>query len=275
MAKDKSKVFASIARRASKAWKSSRKVEASARGRRLPAGLINAVGKVQGFTVDEDKKGNPYVFIKCICLEPEDVKGTPFRLAHFIRPTKTQAIEQVLERFANDLKLLGCDEDEVNKSDISDWEGLLKELVSRKPVFLFNTWAPADSRPGSDPFVNVQRVVEDGEETEEEEEEEEEEEAEEAEEGTEEEEESEEEESEEEETEEETEEEEESEEEEAEEATQPKKGDIYLLKTSPKSKPAKCKVTAISKPREVATMKRLEDGKVFKDVPWEKLLPAD
>lgn len=76
-----------------------------------------------------------------------------------------------------------------------------------------------------------------------------------------------------EEDEEEEEEEEEAEEEEAEEDEwKPEKGEVYAYKAPGMKKAIDCEVTAVFESKETVNLKNLNDNKVYKSVPWDKLI---
>jgi hypothetical protein len=73
--------------------------------------------------------------------------------------------------------------------------------------------------------------------------------------------------------EEEEEEEEEAEEEEAEEDEwKPEKGEVYAYKAPGMKKAIDCEVTAVFESKETVNLKNLNDNKVYKSVPWDKLI---
>jgi len=55
----------------------------------------------------------------------------------------------------------------------------------------------------------------------------------------------------------------------------PDKGDVYLYSVNNRAKAREVDVTSVNKSKETVNVKRVDDGKVFKDVPWTKLQGAD
>ena len=62
------------------------------------------------------------------------------------------------------------------------------------------------------------------------------------------------------------------EDEEEEEAEEPSKGDVYNYKPKGARKPVECEVTAVFPKKQVVTLKNLDDGKLYKAVPWDSLI---
>lgn len=55
----------------------------------------------------------------------------------------------------------------------------------------------------------------------------------------------------------------------------PLKGDVYLYKASSKGKPREVEVVTVNKGQETVSVKRVDDGKTFKGVSWDKLEGAE
>ena len=153
--KTKSNVMAKLNKRAGRSWKNARETEAKAKGSQLPGGIVRGVAQLSAFKIDEDKKGNPYVFLTGTVQEPDDFFGLKATAQHFIKATDTKTVEDKLEGLVSDLKLLGADT--VEESDIDDLPAIIEGLVEEAPFFFFNTWAPDDGNT----FVFIQGLAED------------------------------------------------------------------------------------------------------------------
>ena len=55
----------------------------------------------------------------------------------------------------------------------------------------------------------------------------------------------------------------------------PEVGETYLCKPPRQKKEAECEITTVNKSKETVTVKRLSDGKIFKNVAWDKLSDVD
>jgi len=272
MAKKKasSAVLAKLKKRGGRSWKKAREAEGQAKGSTLPGGIVRGVAQLTGFKLDVDKKGNPYVFLQAKVAEPEEYAGVKTSIQHFIRATENKTVEDKLEGLVSDMKLLGADT--VEDSDIDDLPDILGELAEAQPMFYFNTWAPEDGGT----YVFIQGLAEDQDEPlpdeDEDEDPEDDEEEDEAEDEDSEDEEDESEDEDEEETEDEDEEEEEEEEpEDEEEDWVPDKEDVYMLKPSPRAKPAEFEVKTVNKTKKTVSGVFVKSGKKKANVPWDNL----
>lgn len=262
-----SKLMTRLKNKTKGSWKRARKAEAQAKGQRLPAGLQNATARFSEWKLAEDKNSNPYFVLTGIVEEPEEHGGKKVQLMHFISETENRTVEQKLEKLTSDLKLLGCVD--VEECELDELPDLLDGLAEEAPLFLFNTWQPKDS---DDVFVFIQGLAEDegvdeedDEDLDEEEDEEEEEDDDEILDEDEEEEEA---------YEDDEEYEDEEEEDDEEEDWQPSKGETYGYKATARAKAADATVTSVNAKQQTVNLKRTGDGKLFKAVPWDKLLDA-
>ena len=188
---------------------------------------------------------------------------------HRFEETQYRSLEENLERFSSDLQLLGADTEGTTEDD---WDEILEGLEEEKPHFYFNSFEwEANGRTGVS--ATIQGLAEDWDESEEgdeeveddeEEEEDEEPPFDEDEEGD------------EEEADEDSDEEEEDEDsDEEDEVSDPEKEDVWLYKASPRGKPKECEVTSVNKRAKTVSLKRLDDGKTFSKVSWDKLIASE
>lgn len=301
------KALLKLKAKAKGAWNRSRKKEPKAAMGNLPPNVQGGVARFSSYKIDLDKKGDPYVVLTGIALEPENVQGKRVSKTHFIKAGKETTVEDKLDKLCSDLQLISGESlDEVDLDAISEF---LDSLAKDKPYYGFNTWLGRATKAFPNPQVqiNIEGPVEwEGEEPEEEEEEEE------VDEDTDDEEEDEEEEEtpkrtkkpvkkaaakssasggkkppkkktakaeEEDEPEDEEEEDEEDvdndEDEEGEEASLPAKGDIYLFKPKGKKEAIEVKVVLVNEDESTVKVKEVEGGRLHPDVPFDKLMVAD
>jgi len=256
-----------------KDWKKARSATVTPRGSALPAGIIRGVARVTGWKIDEDKNGDPYIFINLVVCSPETSKDVKAQAQYFIHETKTKTAEQKLAELTSDLKLLGCDLDGTTEKDLPK---ILKKLKKDAPYLYFNTV----SYGTGDPMLFIQKLAKDYEEDEASDDEDEEEDSDEDESEDEDEDDKDddsddedEDESDDEDDEDEDEDEDEEEEEDA--PWIPAKDDIYLYKPPKKKKGVEARGTKVSEKKKTVSLKEEGGKKVWKDVSWTKLKSAE
>lgn len=258
-----------------------------------------------------DDKKVPYLMLGAQVITPEEYEGARINIMHFLEPNEYNSMEDITDNICSDLKLLDetgelVDED----TDIDDLDSILDQLIEAAPVFRFNSTGSKKSDRvyySIQGLVDDEDVEEDDDDAEVEEEEEagDEEEAEdleaedtpieelieaadsgdedaiaacyewfaegtevdpdeyqtwaeayaaiedgegdEADEGA------------------------EDGEPDEEEEVVPAKGDYFGYKATPKGSVQEVVVQTIRKANKTCTIKRVSDGKIFKDVKWEKL----
>ena len=242
-------------------------------GSRLPEGIEGGVARLVdcrfGIYEKGDNKGEFFFIARGVVLRPLDHGGVSVQGMHTqivepmcstpkrSRPTVDDHVDWVL----NEMRKLGADTTELTIEDLEQTAADLKEAA---PAFRFRTWK--GDKQTSGPFKDREpRVNEQWEGVCEYDEEEEEDVVDETKE------------------EEETvkggkkaavKEEEEPDEEGAakeEESSEPEKEEVYLYKPKGAKKRVECEVTAVFKKTQRVTLKNLDDGKVYKDVPWDDL----
>jgi len=263
----------------------------------LPGGINNGIAKIVEAKVGTYSKGanegQSFVYLagtivepasvtavrqiwrdgKIEALEPEvvDVEGQRTSILLPLCSTtnqagKTTSVDEHVERMLNELRKLGVDTSEM--VDMDDLTAMLEGVKEAQPFFKFSTSAgkPSAQYPTERIWENwygckgledyepeESDAIEDDTEEEEEAEEEDTEEGEEAMEK------------------EEADDEPPPEKEEADDEPPPEKEDVYLFKPPRARNAVECEVTAVFPGKETCNLKNLDDGKVYKAVPWGRL----
>jgi hypothetical protein len=281
----------------------------------LPPGITGGIAQISAARFGEFKsganEGEPFIYLAGVVKKPSqhiyspkvfadgavqvleaqtmDILGLQTGMTLPLCDTQTATgkvtnFDANFEIAMNELRKLGVDTSEIQTQE--DIQELLDLLLEEKPHFRFSTSAgkPTAAYPEARTWENWRgdRGLEEYEEEDSDDEVEEEEDEEEEETNDEEEEEEEEEEDDEEndveeddEDEDDEEEEEDEEEDEEEEEFIPVKGDIYLYKPPRKKKWIDVEATRILKTKKTCNLKSYDDGKIFKDVPWDKLKESE
>jgi hypothetical protein len=266
---DRSKLFSQVKKGLSKSFDKAKTKAPVKRGQQLPGGIVNGHATLSSWNISktEDKKV-PFLSITGIVTLPEEHEGARATVTHYLQPNDWNTWDDITMNLVSDLKLMGAEIDELDLDDLPD---LLDNLCKEKPEFVFNTRTGKRKSKDRDPmvYVSIQGLVGDEEasDTEAEGDEDDEEADAEGEDS----EESEGEEDSEEEGDEEGDTDEEAEDDEPAESVVPEKGDACNFKTSPK-KVELVEILRVFKDKETVNLKVSETGKIFKDVPWAKLI---
>ena len=264
--KGKSKLMNKLKKTAKGSWKRSREKAPQAKGSQLPGGIIRGVAQLSSYKFDEDKNGNPYFFLTGVVKEPEELAGCKASAQHFIKETQQKSVQDKLDGLSSDLQLLGA---QLEGTNIDDIPGIIADLVKQKPHFLFNTVSFKDDQ-GERTYVFIQGLAEGWEDSDDDAESEDEEdddgddeddvdtpdEEDDDDDGD-------------------DSDEDEGDGDEDDEEWEPKKKDVYLYKSTPKGKSKEVEIIGVNKKKETVTAKRIEDGKVFKNIGWDKLEGTD
>jgi len=278
----KSRLLSKFKKASRGTWKKNRDKKPSAKGAVLPGGLVRAVAKFSGYDIAEDKNGTLYFKLVGEVVEPEEFAGMNANVFHRMKETQTKTVQDKIQAFQDDLKLLGADLAEIDEDQI---ETVLEDLKDEGRHFFFNTWQPeADARnPNPSTFVFIQGpadewddsddgpvVVDDDDDDEKApwDEDDEEDDADDLEDDS---------------------------QDDAEDDTdvdeddadddlddddddddggddwEPVKGDVYRFKASARSSLDECEVMTVNKGKSTCKLKRTKDGKTFPNVPWDKL----
>lgn len=280
---NKSRIVGKIKKRSKGAWKKSRSKQASARGQQLPGGIVRGVAQFSSYNIDENDNKVPFISLTGIVKEPEEYRGARATVTHRFEETERESIEDKMDKFSSDLQLLGCDTEGTTEDD---WDGLLAELVKDKPHFYFNTreweFTGRDGSTVKGTTVFIQGLAEDWDDDDEVPNDDEPEDDEDGEDN---------------EPDDEPEDDDDdsadddgddseddsdedgdddgNDDDEGDDDWVPEKGDIYLHQVNSRAKAREVEVQSVNKSEETVNVKRVDDGKVFKDVPWDKLQGAD
>lgn len=237
------------------------------RGRSLPGGIRDGIAKLISHKIDLDKNQNPYVLLSFVALIPESEKGTRASTMYGFSELEWRTLEECYDQFYGDLQLMGYDTSDL---EIDEFDKVLTDLAESEIYVTFNTKKRKNS---DDVDFYIQGLADeddlaelDLDDTGEEEDEEEDEEAE-----TEETEDDEEEEDNDEAEEDDDEAEEEEDDSDEDSDWTPEKGEVYGYKVNSRSKSAPYKVTSVNKSKQTVALKGEDNGKVYKDVSWDKL----
>lgn len=170
-----SEILAKLKGRASGAHENIKDAEAHVGGRKLPGGMKGAVAQVVGADLASyqigEYEGEPYIYIQARCIDPTEFHGISlgFEMKYDLAETKFASAEENLERFYNDMKLIGFEAEIQALDDESEVVQMVYEYMNNKdeePVlFVFNTAVrerKSKGQPTGDYPVNVQGVPEEG-----------------------------------------------------------------------------------------------------------------
>jgi len=265
----------SLKKAAPSAHKKSRDTEVQVQGGGLPEGIARGVAQFTDYKLGEiskgKAKGKKYMSLKSTVVEPSQYRGLSAVKNIYFRETKNKSIADQIVAFNNELKKLGAD---LSGTTEDDWFEILDVLKDEGPYHYFHTWKGEATPQYPNPQVNTEfdgvmgledysdpSSVNDGVEDNTEVEEEDEDDSlpfDEAEDGD---------------DEEEYEEvEEEYEEDDEEGDLVPSKGDTFDYQPPRAKEPSPCVVTAVFLSSQKVNLRRVDDDKAFKGVPWEKLL---
>lgn len=163
--KSDSQIFKSIAKKTGEFHESLKATEATARGRTISPNIKKAVGQVSEMTCGVNRNNQPFINIRCVCIENPDGSteggdvGTLFGLMHTFATRGKMTVQIATQMFYNDIKLLGVEVEETD--DVETLLATAKEYFStEKPVFVFNTGRQSGDY---DPNVFVQGLAANGE----------------------------------------------------------------------------------------------------------------
>jgi len=257
----------SLKKAAPSAHKKSRDTEVQVQGGGLPEGIARGVAQFTDYKLGEiskgKAKGKKYMSLKSTVIEPAQYRGLSAVKNIYFRETKNKSIADQIAAFNNELKKLGAD---LSGTTEDDWFEIMDVLKDESPYHYFHTWKGEATPQYPNPSVNTEfdgimgledysdpSAVNDGvqDNTEEEEEEEDDDDTVEDDDSN--------------------DDESYDDDDEGEEYEAPSKGDTFNYQPPRAKESSPCVVTAVFESSEKVNLRRVEDDKAFKGVPWEKL----
>lgn len=138
------------------AWARARTVVPEARGSGgLPPGLDGAVGICKAYKFDAtEKKGDPYFSLQLVVVEPAELIGKKGTAFWFMNKSEYQTLDEAYANLSNDLQLMGKEMPE----DLAKVTNLFKELCDSETAVIFKTSTPR--KAGNMPKVFIQGLAE-------------------------------------------------------------------------------------------------------------------
>lgn len=111
-------------------------------GFELPDKIKNGSARFAGYTFDLTETGDPMFQLKFVCLEPQEVEGRQFRLAHFINNSQWSTVKDNTIKLCSDIQLIGGEgcTSECDPNDVLTLFPLLDDLSEEKPFVEYHTW---------------------------------------------------------------------------------------------------------------------------------------
>tara|TARA_Y100000310_G_scaffold344007_1_gene454512 strand:+ start:1702 stop:2613 length:912 start_codon:yes stop_codon:yes gene_type:complete len=149
-----SKVLAKLQNRSKGSYDDVKTQEAKAGGRSLPAGLKGGIAAATQLKLDENSRGDPYVYLYASVVTPEDLNGIHSGVMWTLADSDYGTYQDELSKFINDMKLLGFEELVLDAADETELIVKCIEAIASEEVFFeFNTSNRARKDGSYRPFV--------------------------------------------------------------------------------------------------------------------------